>query len=191
MRRLERHRCNTCGEDNLSMFAKNKVKASGLQGTCKACMSEIRRKRKNESDTIVKKIYDGQRSSSRKRGHQMPTYSLEEFIAWAFENNFEELYNEFKRSGYQKSLRPSADRLNDEVGYSLDNIQLITWGENLSKETERQSKPVIQMTMEGEFIKEWKSARFAQRQLGVNNISCACSGRYDSAGGFKWSYKKS
>lgn len=53
------------------------------------------------------------------------------------------------------------------------------------------SKPVLQFTKQGEFIKEHPSTMEAQRQTRVlnGNISLCCSGRRKSAGGFIWKYK--
>ena len=55
---------------------------------------------------------------------------------------------------------------------------------------EKQSIPIIQLTKSGEFIKEWPSAREADRQLGIHqqHICQCCKGRYKSAGGFVWRY---
>ena len=53
------------------------------------------------------------------------------------------------------------------------------------------SKTVLQFTLEGNFVKEWKSTRDVQRNLGYSqgNISSCCTGRYNSANGFVWRYK--
>lgn len=54
------------------------------------------------------------------------------------------------------------------------------------------SRPVDQMTPDGQFVKRWSSTREAARQTGINqsNISACCNGdlRYHLAGGFKWVY---
>lgn len=53
------------------------------------------------------------------------------------------------------------------------------------------SKPVIQLSKSGEFIKNWKSAREAERGLGIFSTSIAASirgVRCKHAGGFKWKY---
>ena len=55
---------------------------------------------------------------------------------------------------------------------------------------EKISIPIIQFAKSGEFIKEWPSAKEAERKLGIahQNI-CAClKGRLKSAGGFVWRY---
>ena len=54
------------------------------------------------------------------------------------------------------------------------------------------SKPVLQYTLEGEFIKEWPSQAEASRQTGIHygTISNCCVGRGKTAGGFIWRYKE-
>ena len=56
---------------------------------------------------------------------------------------------------------------------------------------EKRSISIIQLTKSGEFIKEWPSAKEAERRLGIPRSSiCNClKGRYKSAGGFVWRYK--
>jgi len=55
------------------------------------------------------------------------------------------------------------------------------------------SKPILQYTKSGEFVKEWSSLSDAQRELGIwqANISACARGkrRYKSAGGYVWKYK--
>lgn len=59
-------------------------------------------------------------------------------------------------------------------------------------ESVNNEKSVIQYTKEGIFIKKWKSAKEASEILQIDrgNISACCKGRYKSAGGFFWKYKK-
>ena len=65
------------------------------------------------------------------------------------------------------------------------------YNNNYGTRTDRCSKPVLQFTKSGEFVKEWKSAMDVERNLGYfhNNISYCCTGRYKSAYGFIWKYK--
>ena len=53
--------------------------------------------------------------------------------------------------------------------------------------------PVLQLSMNGEFIKEWRSISFAARSLKLSsgNIGSVLKGTRRSCGGFKWQYKKS
>lgn len=58
---------------------------------------------------------------------------------------------------------------------------------------EKCSKQVLQYKKSGEFVKEWKSTMDVQRNLGYaqSSISACCLGKYKSAYGFIWAYKKS
>ena len=53
------------------------------------------------------------------------------------------------------------------------------------------SKPVLQFTKDGEFVREWKSATDVQRTLGYfqNHISNCCNGKCKSSNGFIWKFK--
>ena len=50
------------------------------------------------------------------------------------------------------------------------------------------TKPILQYTKEGEFIKEWIGTREAERVLGIahSSITRCCQGKRKSAGGFVW-----
>ncbi len=53
------------------------------------------------------------------------------------------------------------------------------------------SKPVLQYTKEGEFIKEWMSATKAGIELSLSrgNIGSCCKGKVKTCGGYIWKYK--
>lgn len=57
-----------------------------------------------------------------------------------------------------------------------------------------QRKPIIQMTMEGEFIREWPSIHSAHLALGLDSksISGVCHQNYGTktCGGFRWKFKE-
>ncbi len=52
-------------------------------------------------------------------------------------------------------------------------------------------KPVIQYDLQGNFIKEWNSAKFAGKELNISKsgITACCKQQHKTAGGFKWEYK--
>lgn len=76
-------------------------------------------------------IYGSQRRHSKNRGHKMPTYTKKELNLWIeSQPNYEKVYQDWEFSGFEKMKSPSCDRLNESIGYSLDNIQLVSWGEN-------------------------------------------------------------
>lgn len=57
------------------------------------------------------------------------------------------------------------------------------------KPNEALSKPVLQYSLEGKFIKEYTSLSEAKRQTGVINIIQNIKGTYKQSGGFVWKYK--
>lgn len=62
----------------------------------------------------------------------------------------------------------------------------------MSEEQRRKMyKPVIQFSLEGEYVKEWESAQKANEyyKLSYGTISAACRGKQKTAFGFKWKYK--
>lgn len=50
---------------------------------------------------------------------------------------------------------------------------------------------VIQRTLDGEFVKEWHTAKDAADELGIKrpNIAACLNGSRKTAGGYKWKYK--
>lgn len=54
---------------------------------------------------------------------------------------------------------------------------------------ESRKKPVIQLTLSGEFIKEWNGCIDVKTELGIVHINDVCNGTRNSAGGFKWMWK--
>lgn len=61
---------------------------------------------------------------------------------------------------------------------------------NLKKNQQARHKKIIQITVDGNFIKEWDSITEAQKYYNINNVATVCRGRQKTAGGFKWMYKK-
>lgn len=51
------------------------------------------------------------------------------------------------------------------------------------------SKPVIQVSLEGNIIREHTSAQKVQNDLGIRHVNEVCRGRRKTAGGFFWEYK--
>ena len=73
---------------------------------------------------------------------------------------------------------------NKGKGMSEANRQLVS---------EQKSKPIIQYDLEGNFIKEWKSATQVQKELKYNksNISRCCIKNKGKSNGYIWKFKKS
>lgn len=176
---MEEKKCNKCKEvKSLSEFGKDKIKKDGLLG----------------------QIYDNQKQNSKAKGFQSPNYTKKELNAWCKKKStWSKLFIKWKESGYKKDLIPSVDRMDDYKGYILDNIQLMTWGENKAKgekdikegRNNKNTKAIFQYTKEGIFIKEYYSIQQAGRCTGIwpGNIWKCCKGKRKTTGSFIWQYK--
>lgn len=67
----------------------------------------------------------------------------------------------------------------------------VTGRKHTEEECVKMSVPVLQYDKNGNFIKEYKSVNFAQKQTGINrpNICAVCKNKRKFAGGFIWKYK--
>ena len=147
---------------------------------------------------VICGIYRRQKRNSKARGHKPPQYTKQELINWAnSQDAFHSLYDNWVKSGYKKPLKPSIDRISDYDSYRFENIQLMTWDSNNRKAhrdmvngvNNKQSKPIKQLSINGESINEYYSLMKACRETGIDfrNISrAALDGK--TAGGFKWQY---
>ncbi len=174
-------KCLSCKKNKpLIMFGFSKSCKNGIHSKCKDCIKEIYYKYNRTKNGVVTKMYGSQIKSSKIRNHTMPTYTKKEFKEWLFsQKKFHILFDNWKRLDYQLDYIPSVDRKNDYIGYTMDNIQIMTWGENRSKGhfdmrhgiNNKQSKAVLQYEMDGTFLNKYHSLIEAERQTGVSNGS--------------------
>ena len=81
---------------------------------------------------------------------------------------------------------PEVDHIdNDKTHNYLNNLQWITHRDNVRKSC---NKPILQYTIEGEFVREWSSATDVGREV-RSNIWCCLNGKTKSAYGYLWKYK--
>ena len=192
--------CKKCGIDNpLSQFSISPSLSSGLSNKCKRCCSDYALARARSRDGLVTKIHASQKERSRRRGHSAPDYDLQGLRQWVFnQDNFETLFSAWEKSGYERMLSPSVDRLDDFKGYSFDNIRLVSWQENLSKQhmdihlgkgtSAKVSAPVSQYSLAGDYIASYRSKKAAALATGTprTGISNCISGLAKTSGGYRW-----
>ena len=85
----------------------------------------------------------------------------------------------------------------DKTNNSVENLEYCTYEYNCNygTRTERaakaQSKPVLQFTLDGEFIREWQSMTECTRNgFDQSNVCNCCQGKRKSAYGYIWKYKE-
>lgn len=118
-----------------------------------------------------------------KNGEQK-TYKVHRLVAQAFipnPNNLPEINHkdEDKTNNSAQNLEWCDSKYNNN------------YGTHNQRSAEKRSKPILQFTKDGEFVKEWKSIRDVERNLGYakQHISSCCNGKRKSSNGFVWKFK--
>lgn len=200
---MTKKECTKCRKPVLLMdYYKCAANPSGLQSSCKLCSDKANYEYLGTKEGLLAKIYATQRNSSKQRSHPMPAYTRDELGEWLFaQPNFDELFDNWHKSGRDQMLVPSVDRDKDDLPYFFGNIVLMTWDENKNKshEDRRNGKLACGITRKAVIGKHKKTGRVlsfisahqAKRGLGISqgNISACCIGKRMSAGGYTWKFK--
>ena len=193
-------KCIKCKELLSESLFSTKNGGKYLSSYCKNCHASYSIERNRTLEGLIVKIYGAQKATSKIRCHDLPTYTTSELREWMLiQPIYHELHSKWVESGYDKMKVPSVDRLDDYKGYTLSNIQLMTWEENKRKGHDdrknginnKKNKSVSQYSLDETFIQEFHSMNEAARQTGVNqgNISACINGKLKHAGGFIWKTK--
>lgn len=190
--------CNTCKKTkHLEDFSPDKRCLDGKQGRCRICMTTSQKEYYKTKEGLLSKLYTRQSVSSRIRKHPKQSYSRQEFREWCLNQEiYHILYNVWVESEYNQEFLPSIDRKDDDIPYTLENIQITTWYKNREKlyfdkkegKNNKQNQKIGQYSINGILIKEFYSQRQAERETKVNQASIqrCCTGKNKTAGGFIW-----
>lgn len=172
-----------------------------ISSFCKPCNTLKALERRQSIPGMYQDMYYGQISSSKHRKHPLPNYTLDELKIWVdLQPNSKELITAWVDSGYDKLLKPSCDRLNDYLPYTLDNLRLVTWEVNCKKSysdkaqgiNTKACKAVDQYSLDDKYIRSFYSLNEAAEhsKSKASNIQRCCINMkgYKTAGGFKWKY---
>jgi group I intron endonuclease len=98
--------------------------------------------------------------------------------------------NEYKEKMSIKLKKPKIPRtLEHSLKISKSNKGKIFSDEHKTKLRNKKIKPIVQINLDGQIVKEWVSIKQAEVNLGIYNISRVCKGNQETAGGYKWKYK--
>ena len=178
-----------------SEFYKYTQTKSGFSCYCKTCLKKKSSDYLKTRKGLSIKIYNGQKTSSKRRNHPMPNYTLSQFQDWFFSQpNFESLYIKWVGSDYKKELIPSVDRLKDELPYTLNNIRLVSFLENHKKQfnkiAELRAKEVFKFSLDGVLLESYPTLKKAAQENNMlkSSISMCCNGTRNTSGGYRWSF---
>ena len=190
--------CNCCKVSqpisnfgNRTDFKEKKLKV------CRDCTNIKAEAYRKSKLGLINYIYHNQRLISKNKGVEPPAYTKQELSDWFYaQPNFEELYTNWGQGGYTKDTKPSVDRLDDSIGYNLNNIRLVSFRENVEKQYDKIRsgekvtihKKVNQYDLEGKYLNTYISMAEAKRAINKEGISISCvvNGNQKSSGGFLW-----
>ena len=165
--------CNVCEISKpITEFHLSPSHADGRMKICKKCRN-IKYNKANFS-LIIRKIYFMQVHNSKQRGHSAPSYDAKQLLEWALKQPSQKsIWDNYVNSDYKSELKPSIDRKNPNKGYSLNNIQLMTWKENRAKGGQDKKnniqldrhRPVVAYHLDGSFYKKFHSVSEAARHV--------------------------
>lgn len=173
--------CVTCNRD-MPIEAK---------GQCKNCSYKYRRK--YDSTFYLRKCYAGikQRCTNPKNHNSKYYYGKEICPLGTFLNRFSndnvflEMFKKWQESGFEYRIKPTIDRLDNNKGYTVDNMQILTHIENAKKDCEI---PIIGIYRN--FFSEWfPSQTYAAKELNLqrSNLWKVINGERKAISG--WSFK--
>lgn len=151
---------------------------------------------------MSKLIYSYQKKRSKSRGYNPPEYSRLELMEWMVSQpRYRKLMEDWLSSGKKTKLKPCCSRINYSIGFRFDNMQLVTYKENLRKHQPKLRKPRPELMgheniigvhkKTGEVI-EFRSFADAENHFNMagSGIRRVLNGEGETAFGYVWSYKK-
>ena len=151
------------------------------------------KKRRSDSDFHSKKMYQAQIERSAIRGHEAPSYTYDEFHSWLVMNEYDSMLKAWVNSGMKKNLAPSVDRIDNSIGYTIDNIRLVTWRKNLEAAFDYFSenckcKKLLRIDIDNGTVTEYVSVSAAVRDMGYK-VEYQIKNQVPCRNGFYWKYK--
>lgn len=162
------------------------IKANDM---CPNCWSKYRAE--HEPLFYLRRIYAQIRNRCSDPGHRSAkSYYGKSFCPRAVflcrfgdDPEFLRLYKQWQLSGFSHSLSPSVDRINNQEGYTLENMQIMTLGENSCKD-KKQALDVF--TARGVLVFHFDSQTEAANALNLHqaNIGKVVRGERRTTGGY-------
>ena len=145
---------------------------------------------------VLTNCYNKQVERCKKYGRPLPDYTLFEFQErFLQDDKFLSIFEKWKDSGFEKSKKPSFDRIDATRSYTFCNICVMTWAENRVKGDAEKSSiyttPVLMYSLDGKLLKEFESTKDAVASTGFSQslITGCCRGKYKQTHGVTFRYR--
>ncbi len=121
---------------------------------------------------VIQKLFTTLKSNGSGKNLPPLTFTRLELINWVFgQEKYLPMYLSWEASDFDKWLRPSLDRLDTSLGYSFNNLELVTWRENHTREALRHCKPVTLTNLRGEIVEKFLSKKEAAEVWDISHSS--------------------
>lgn len=145
---------------------------------------------------VLTNLYSKMKDRNIKKGFGKLDFSLKDLHKKYLEDKeFLRIYQRWADGGYETKLKPSFDRMNPTLGYTIENIKVVPWFENRRKGDWENSfiytTPVVMFDMNGNKIREFGSTKEACFATGIrqSGITLCCQGKRKKAGGYVFKYR--
>ncbi len=145
---------------------------------------------------VLTNLYSKMGERNRKKGFGDLPFTLKELHdRYLRDTAYLKLFESWEASGFEKEKKPSFDRTNPTIGYSFQNMELKTWGENRAKADWEKSfvytTPVVMCDKNGVEIREFGSTKEASKMTGIpqSGITACCQGLYKQTHGYIFRYR--
>jgi hypothetical protein len=152
-------RCINCGTIEVPSVGR---------GLCKKCYKHFHHlKNKTNLEYMIRQRYHDMTTRSKKRGWKICTF--EDFKDFALQSEeFKKLREAWINSDFDRKLVPSVDRIDNDRGYTIDNIQFLNLSENVKKGHIEAPKCKKVLLVKGNEVLYFDSQIEASRYLGVS-----------------------
>jgi group I intron endonuclease len=182
--------------DKFKSYLKGLNLTSGGEG-CKGYIpTESKRKKHSEIMTgSIKKEYVKEKISKSLKGKQKPNGFAENLSYLMKENNKNKIEKTkiLKNPNHYLSGKKRPEWVKDKIKEGMEKNKKPVSKETKEKMSQNRPNktPILQYTLNNEFIKEWTSQSQAAKFYNIDStgIYNCCQGKQKTAAGFKWNYK--
>lgn len=160
-------------------------------GITKDIVARLQEYQTHNPDIKVIAIREGLRSDELLLHHTLKDYLIGSSEWMTYSQEIIDTFNNITLP-HSGETKENLRQLREDLNYSMSNHNKNpkNKGKNngMHGKIPANAKSVIQLDLDGNFIKEWRSAAEAKKFLGIDNITVVCNGKRKQAGGYLWKW---